>query len=93
MANASEPPSVHEVLSVFDGLIAGTVSRDDADRWACRFVAADDAGIDDDVVWRALCRLSGIDLRHGEGLDYLYDDSQIQDWRSELARARHTDRR
>ncbi|MEV5573790.1 hypothetical protein AB0L06_27425 [Spirillospora sp. NPDC052269] len=68
-------------------LVAGRLSRDNADRWAARWVSDD--GIDwDDVSWWALNLLYGIDLPAGAGGGYLHDDEQVRAWLAELRERR-----
>ena len=77
---APRPPSRQEVEDKFEALLNGSATRDEVDRWAAQWVAAVDAGIEDDAVWWGLSKLAGIDLRHGEGMPYLHDEDQIAEW-------------
>ena len=45
-----------------------------------QWVAADDAGVNDDAVWDAMGLLAGIDSRHGQDQPYLYTDNQVREW-------------
>ncbi|MEU0156109.1 hypothetical protein [Micromonospora fulviviridis] len=38
----------------------------------------------DEVVWRALGILAGIDLRHGPGEPHLHDGAQVRGWLTEF---------
>lgn len=86
MAAAPLAPSRADVASKFEDLLDDRVSRDDVDRWAAQWVAADDPGEVDPVVWWALDILSGIDLRDSPDGSYLHDDQQIRDWLKEFKR-------
>jgi hypothetical protein len=63
------------------------MSRDEADRWAAQWVAADESDVPDPAVWDALTQLYGVDLRPGPDLPYLFDDAQIEGWLRELRAA------
>jgi hypothetical protein len=71
-----EPPTQADVERVFVDLLAGRSTREEADRWATQWIAADDPGVDDEVVWWGLQLLCGIDLRHGAVEPYLHSRSQ-----------------
>ena len=83
---APRPPSRGEVEDKFQAVLAGSATRDEVDRWAAHWVAAVDAGIEDDAVWWGLCMLAGIDLRHGQDQPYLHDDEQIIEWLEDFRR-------
>jgi len=80
------PPTRADVERKFVELLAGRSTRDEVDRWAARWVAADDSNVDDDVVWWGLMQLFGIDMRHGPGEPYLHDTEQISEWLDEFRR-------
>jgi len=65
---------------MFEAVLEGSTTRDEVDRWAAQWVAAVDAGVEDDAVGWGLRKLAGIDLRHGEDMPYLYDEDQIAGW-------------
>ena len=71
---------------VFAAVLDGSMTRADASGWARPWVGAADPSIDDRAVWRALTLLGGVDLRHGPDEPYLYDDEQIEGWRSDVLR-------
>ena len=73
-------PGPEEVADVFRRLLAGTLSREQADRWAAKWVVADEPPAMADAVWEALVHLHGCDLRHGPTEDYLHSDAQIHAW-------------
>lgn len=73
-------PSRSEVDEQFVALLAGSRSRDEVDRWAAYWVAADETEVEDEHVWWALKLLYGIDLRHGPDEPYLHDDEQVAGW-------------
>lgn len=82
--NVDDPPNLKEVEKVLVALLAGEISRDEADRWAAKRRL--DVSYEDihPAVWTALDRLHGCDLTHGPGLDYLHSDQQIAEWLEDL---------
>ncbi|MGK5732929.1 hypothetical protein [Streptomyces sp. URMC 124] len=81
--DASRRPSLDEIEECFVALVEGRLTRDEADRWAARWVADD--GLDwDDTSWWALKLLYGIDLPAAESGSYLHDDEQVRAWLAEL---------
>ncbi|HEX8868049.1 MAG TPA: hypothetical protein VF821_20485 [Lentzea sp.] len=50
------------VAEVWQGVLDGTVSRDEAHSWAARWIEADDPEVPDRMVLSALQRLHGFDL-------------------------------
>jgi hypothetical protein len=51
------PPSRREVEDKFEALLKGSAKRDEFDRWTAQWVAAVDAGIEDDAkIWAARSR-------------------------------------
>ena len=91
MRTAPPAPSRSDVEDRFRALVDGSQTREDVDRWAAQWVAADDPGVDDDAVWWGLAILIGIDLRPGPDAPYLHDDDQIVGWLGEF-RQRCSDR-
>ncbi|NOY55279.1 MAG: DNA-binding protein [Actinobacteria bacterium] len=77
------PPSQADIRDMLRGLLAGSLSREEVSRWAQRWVGAVDPGIDDPVVWRALTRLGGVDLRASTD-EYLYYDPDFHSWLDEV---------
>jgi hypothetical protein len=70
----------------FAGVLEGTHTRDEVDRWAAQWVAAaGDPGVDDEVVWEGLTRLYGLDLRDLDGV-WLASDDQIREWLNDVQR-------
>lgn len=75
------------VADVWQGVLDGTVSRDEAHRWAARWVEAEDAEVDP-MVMSALQRLHGFDLvwtdaawtvvRHGGSGAQVHSSSDIR---------------
>ncbi|WP_326631876.1 hypothetical protein OIE67_44495 [Nonomuraea fuscirosea] len=80
------PPTRADIEAHFECLISGAMTRDEVDRWAARWVADEAAEVDDDLVWWALERLCGIDLRIGPEGEYLHDEDQIAGWLREFRR-------
>ncbi|MGV9774450.1 hypothetical protein [Streptosporangium sp. NPDC003464] len=85
--NGDKQPGLEEIEQCFIAVLDGRMSRDEADRWAARWVADDDLAWDD-VAWWALHLLHGIDLAHGPDGDLLHDDEQVHQWLEELRRRR-----
>ncbi|MFG1810474.1 hypothetical protein [Streptomyces sp. NPDC049040] len=81
--DADRRPSPGEIEECFAALVEGRLTRDEADRWAARWVD-DDALSWDDLSWWALNLLHGIDLPADQYGGYLHDDEQIRAWLAEL---------
>ncbi|MFE0357774.1 hypothetical protein ACFW2I_30335 [Streptomyces nigra] len=81
--DAGGQPTREEIEERFVRLVAGRLPRDEADRWAARWVM-EDGIVWDDLSWWALNRLHGVDLPAGEGGSYLHDDEQVRIWLTEL---------
>jgi hypothetical protein len=86
MKSAPTPPSRSDVEERFAAVLDHSQSRDEVDRWAARWVAADDPDVADADMWWGLLKLCGIDLRHGPDMPYLHDDEQIAEWLAEFRR-------
>ncbi|MEU5085942.1 hypothetical protein [Streptomyces sp. NPDC021356] len=80
-------PTLDEIENRFIELAAGRLSRDEADRWAARWVM-EDGIVRDDLSWWALNRLHGIDVPSGNGGGYLHDDEQVRGWLADLRNRR-----
>ncbi|MFI7499695.1 hypothetical protein ACIBVL_14585 [Streptomyces sp. NPDC049687] len=85
--DASGQPTLDEIEDRFVELVAGWLSRDEADRWAARWVM-EDRFVWDDLSWWALNRLYGIDLPASDGGGYLHDAEQVREWLAELRKRR-----
>ncbi|MFC0672820.1 hypothetical protein [Brachybacterium hainanense] len=81
--DARDRPTLDEIEERFAELVAGRLSRHEADRWAARWVM-DDGIVWDDLSWWALSLLHGIDLPAGPNGGYLHDDDQVRAWLAEL---------
>ncbi|MEW2424021.1 hypothetical protein ACIP96_27655 [Streptomyces nigra] len=81
--DAGGQPTLDEIEERFVRLVAGRLARDEADRWAARWVM-EDGVVWDDLSWWALNRLHGVDLPAAEGGSYLHDDEQVRTWLTEL---------
>lgn len=79
-------PTLAEIAEILRQLLAGTAGRKEASTWAHRWVAAEHAGVDDDVAWRALERLGAADLR-GDETEFLYHDVDFHAWLDEVENA------
>jgi hypothetical protein len=77
-------PSRAQVEAQLDGILNGSVTRDQADRWAAQWICADGPAVDDDLVWWALLLLHGIDLCSGSDSDYLHSEEQVAEWLAEF---------
>jgi hypothetical protein len=77
-------PTFPEVEAKLAALIAGRISRDEADRWASQWVYAAESSEMPSAVWNALLNLAGCDLRHGPGEEYLHTVEQFEGWLQEL---------
>ncbi|MGW8764104.1 hypothetical protein ACWGN5_16530 [Streptomyces sp. NPDC055815] len=79
----SDQPTLDQIEERFVELVAGRLSRDEADRWAARWVLADGL-VWDELSWWALNLLHGIDLPAGGSGGHLHDDAQVRAWLAEL---------
>ncbi len=77
-------PTFGEVEEKLLGLIAGRISRDEADRWAAHWVYDPESPQMADALWTALLRLAGCDLKESKDGTYLHSEEQIQGWLHEL---------
>lgn len=82
----TQPPTNEDVEQAFLDLLTGRRSREEIDRWAAQWAAADDPPAMDDAVWEALSQLFGCDLTELDGT-YLHSDSQVQQWYDEFRQA------
>ncbi|MGW6006345.1 hypothetical protein ACWFNS_18290 [Oerskovia enterophila] len=84
-------PGLDEIEARLVGLLDGSVTRDEADRWAGRWYTDDSLDWDDDSLW-ALEELFGIDLQqtdeHGTPVGYLRPDDSVAELLDELRRRR-----
>lgn len=81
---APRPPSRDQVAEKFAALVEGAESREEVDRWAAQWVAAVDAGVEDEAIWWGLGQLCGVDARHGPDAPYLHTTEQIAEWLAEF---------
>ncbi|MFF9853910.1 hypothetical protein [Streptomyces litmocidini] len=80
-------PTLDELEERLAALAEGRLTRDEADRWAARWVTDD--GLDwEDTSWWVLGLLHGIDLPGDENGTYLHDDDQLRAWLAELRKRR-----
>ena len=77
-------PTFPEVEAKLTALIAGRLSREEADRWAGQWIYSSESVEMPQAVWNALLRLAGGDLRHGPGEEYLHTVEQFEEWLEEL---------
>lgn len=87
--NIAGQPGLDEIEQHFVAVLDGRLSRDQADRWAARWLA--DSGLSwEDLAWWALDLLHGVDLTTGPDGPFLHDDEQLRAWLHELRRRRST---
>ncbi|WP_037674053.1 hypothetical protein [Streptomyces globisporus] len=85
--DASHQPTLDEIEERLVSLVEGRLTRDEADRWAARWMADD--GLDwDDTSWWLLGLLHGIDLPGDGSGSCLHDDEQLRAWLTELRNRR-----
>jgi hypothetical protein len=78
------PPTREEIDEWFTAVLAGTRTRDEADRWAARWHESPaDSWVTDEVSWWALRLLHGIDLPGPDGT-FLHDYAQVEQWLQEF---------
>ncbi|UQU66787.1 hypothetical protein COUCH_11185 [Couchioplanes caeruleus] len=79
------PPTREEIDHWLSAVLAGTRTRDEADRWAAQWHGGPaDNAVDDEVVWWGLELLHGIDMPIGPSGIFLHDDAQVNHWLSEF---------
>ena len=77
-------PTRQEIKAQLEALLRGDRSRSEVSAWAGQWLNADPSPrIEDNVVWTALARLGGVDLRTGDR-DYLYVESDFHVWLDEV---------
>jgi hypothetical protein len=84
--------SFSDIASWYEGILSGTASREDADRWAWEATQAEDSGKldyappeDKQRIWRGIAYLHGIDLPN-ETRSYLHS---VEDIREAYEQLRH----
>jgi hypothetical protein len=78
------PPTREEIDEWFTAVLAGTHTRDEADRWAAQWHASPDDHLGgDEVISWAVERLHGIDPPDLDG-SVLHDDEQVEQWLEEF---------
>jgi hypothetical protein len=90
MPSNPEPPaspSRDEVAARLRGLVTGERSPQEADEWASQWVVAEDAGVEDPVVWLGLTQLAGASARVNES-ELLYGDADYRKWLARFEDAR-----
>jgi hypothetical protein len=86
MADHELPPTREDIDEWFTAVLAGTRTRDEADRWATQWHGRHaDYLVTDEVTWWALELLHGIDLPDLDG-EFLHGDEQVEQW---LEKFRH----
>lgn len=74
-----------DVAEHFEGILAGRVSRDQADRWAAHVCDMLDNGTleffpaaDEPRIWAGVGYLHGIDIPNPENNEFLYSDDDVR---------------
>lgn len=80
--------SLIEVLGVFDNLISGDISKEDASNWAKQRQKAEDSGnleyeptSKEQKIWDAILYLEGVDLKDAPD-SYLHTAEDFHDYRN-----------
>jgi hypothetical protein len=83
--------SLHEIANIFDSLIKGELSREDASDWARKRQDAEDAGdleyepeSKEREIWDSILYLEGVDLKDGPD-SYLHVLDDFESYRSKLS--------
>jgi hypothetical protein len=76
-------PTRAEVREKLRQLLAGEMTRQEVSKWAHQWVAAKHPDVEDRVVWIALTRLGGADLRAGSD-EFLYCEPDFHAWLDEV---------
>lgn len=76
--------SSRDVSDIFNRLISGQLSREDADRWAYSLIQQSDQGKveflppeDEKRIWAAIMFIYGVDLKESPGI-YLHSENDIK---------------
>lgn len=83
----TKPPTLDDVADKLRALIAGTVTRQEASRWAQPWVVADPPLDPDAVTSESLERIGAADLPGGWDRDFLYNDVDFRHWLAEVEAA------
>lgn len=86
--SAPPVPSRHDIERVFTKVLDGSLTREQASRWAAQWIGAFEPAAEDRVAWSALRHLAGLDLRHGPDRPYLHDEDQIAVWLEDVREGR-----
>ena len=74
-----------EVLDIYNKLISGEISREEATDWAMVFIN-NDLFVDDRVSWANIMKIAASDATGLES-EYLYDETDFEDWLEEYKAA------
>lgn len=77
-------PTKEEVLSRFEFILQGEISREEVADWASEYVMHDSPNVTDETVWELLILACGIDLKNSPD-EYLHDEQNIKDWIKEFS--------
>ncbi|MDY7095747.1 MAG: hypothetical protein SX243_22460 [Acidobacteriota bacterium] len=82
-SKAPPPPSRAEIENRLVELLAGKQSREEVADWASKWIRAEEPGVDDPAVWKALNELAGADLKTIDR-PYLHEEVDFRAWLEEL---------
>ena len=82
-SKAPPPPSRTEIETRLVELLAGKQSREEVANWASQWIRAEEPGVDDPAVWKALNELAGADLITIDR-PYLHEEVDFRAWLEEL---------
>lgn len=77
-------PTKEELLSRFEFILQGEISREEVADWASEYVMQDSPNVTDETVWELLILACGIDLKNSPD-EYLHDEQNIKDWIKEFS--------
>jgi hypothetical protein len=72
-------PTVREIIDRLKLVLNGELTRDEVSDWASYYIMADEATIDDEIVWDLLKIICGIDILDSS-TSYLHNEEDIKDW-------------
>ena len=76
------PPTRNEARRMLSDLADGTITRERASAWASKYVLQD-VNVRDEVVWQAIKRSLGADLKTSPS-DYLHGEDDFLAWLREF---------
>ncbi|GLW12287.1 hypothetical protein Misp01_74150 [Microtetraspora sp. NBRC 13810] len=77
-------PTRREAYDMLRNLVAGKISREEANDWASIWSGTDrDVEVDDEFTWAMLSRLHGCDIQVSPG-EYMYSALDFREWLKEF---------